>query len=161
MPALATQEDYELIIGPVAVEDEPRLEYMLEVASFVVVTVAPGLYQWMVWPIDDETGLPVDPGPVPKPAVVITCQVTSRLMSEPEGAAGPVAMERIGVVQTHYDTDWAVSSGLLPAGWQLMLKPWRLPDLASVRLVVPHPSEGSAFWQEDQQHWIVVGDPVP
>jgi hypothetical protein len=157
MPALATTDDYELLIAPVPDEDEPRLEYCLNVASYVVVTVAPLLYPWVVWPLDDA-GDPVDPGPVPPPAVMVTCQAASQLFANPEGSPGPVTMERIGLSLTRYGAPWDVTGGLLPAGWQIILKPWRLPDIAAVRLVVPHPSEewlgeGEEFW-----NWWVVED---
>ena len=132
MASLATAEDYQLLIGDVAADDDERLTFLLSVGSSVVVSVAPGLLPWWL----DETQ-----EPVPEPAVLVTCQVTSRLMADPDGGDGAVSMERIGWVQTAYDTNWATQSGLLPGGWRLMLKPWRAPELASVRLsvVLPHP----------------------
>jgi hypothetical protein len=158
MPALATVADYELLIAPVPDEDEPRLTILLDVASSAVVTVAPGLQPWISWPLDDE-GVPVDPGPVPPPAVLVTCQCAAGLMSDPEGSAGPVSSERVGLAQTHYETPWDRSLGLLPAGWQLLLQPWRCPELASVLLVVPHPSP-ARYWDRSWW-WEVVEDPTP
>jgi hypothetical protein len=154
VPALATQTDYELLIGPdpTPASDEARLAYMLEVASSVVVTVAPGLYPWLVWPLDDD-GVPVDPGPIPQNATLVTCQVASNLMSDPAGASGTVTMERVGLAQTHFTSDWTLTSGLLPASWRLLLKPWRFPDMASISLVVPHPSEGLLGMMGDEWWW--------
>jgi hypothetical protein len=153
MPALADQDDYELLIGPVDPADEPRLDFMLEVASSTVTTVAPGLYPYYVWPLDDQ-GIPADPGPVPDPAVYVTCQVASHYLADPGGGGGRVMMERVGLVQTHYDTTaWDPSTGTLPPGWQLMLKQWLPSSLASVPLVVPHPAEAALYrwWAWDQE----------
>ena len=158
MPPLATITDYELLIGPVAQTDDARLNYLLIVGSTVVASVATGALPWLYWdpanpPIDPDTGLPAtDPGPVPEPIVLVTCQVTAHLMDDPEGASGAVKMERVGWVSTEYDTQWAAQSGLLPAHWRLVLKPWRPPDLATARLTVEHPMEGWWWdWWLDQQ----------
>lgn len=151
MQPLATLADYELLIGPVDPSDEPRLDYLLLVASTVVTTVAPDLYSWL-------SG--VNTAPVPEPAVLVTCQVGARLLEQPTGSDGAVSMERIGWVQTAYTTSWSQASGLLPAGWQLMLKPWRPPDLASIRLSVPHPSEAllGGYGQDWWWPWDAVVD---
>jgi hypothetical protein len=161
MPPLATTDDYELLMGPVAPADEPRLAYLLGVSTAVVVVVAPGLMPWVQWPTDPITGLPVDPGPIPPPATLVTCQVAARLMDDPAGANGAITMERIGLVETQYQPDWSVANALLPTGWKLLLKPWRPPDLASVRLATPHPAEylmggyGGDWW------WPGLLDHVP
>lgn len=153
MPALATTDDYAMLIGPVPAEDEDRLVFMLDVSSAVVVSVAPGLNVWYAPPLDSD-GQPVDPGPVPPNAVLVTCQVASRLMADPDGGSGHVTMERIGLAQTHYDSDWTLASGLLPAGWQLLLKSWRPLPLESVLLRVPHPAES---WLETWDSWSGSG----
>lgn len=140
---LATEADYELLIGPVDPADDARLGYLLDVASSTVVTVAPLLGVWYFddWPLD-PVGTPIDPGPVPSPATLVTCQTAARYMAIPDGGGGPVTMERVGLAQTHYDTtSWDITVGMLPPGWQITLKRWRMPDFASVRLFVPHPSE--------------------
>jgi hypothetical protein len=56
MPPLATAADYELLVGPVAQEDRARLDVLLAVGSSVVVTVAPGLFGYLVWATDPDTG---------------------------------------------------------------------------------------------------------
>ena len=163
MQPLATPADYELLIGPVAPADEPKLEYLLAVSSSVVVSVAPGLLPWTVdpadWPLDPDTGLPIDPGPVPEPAVLVTCQTAATMMLNPTGGGSAVAMERIGLVETQYVATSDVY-GLLPAAWRQLLKPWRPPDMASVRLSVPHPTTygldgygGDWWWSGNQPVW--------
>ena len=162
MPPLATITDYELLIGPVAQTDVARVDYLLIVGSTVVASVATGALPWLYWdpnnpPIDPSTGLPMtDPGPVPEPVVLVTCQVTAKLVEDPEGAPGAISSERVGWVSTVYDTQWAAQSGLLPASWRLVLKPWRPPDLATVRLTVEHPMEG--WWS---YYWDDTPEPAP
>ena len=157
MQPLATIADYELLIGPVDPGDEPRLEYMLLVASAVVVGVAPGLMPWAMdptdWPLDPDTGAPVDPtggDPVPAPAVMVTCQVTANLMTDKTGTQGTVAMERVGLAETQYNAG-GDTYGLLPGAWHLTLKAWRQPWV-SLKLHVPHPSVGmhTYEWWWDQ-----------
>ena len=149
MQALATTDDYELLIGPVPAEDKPRLEYELDVASSVVAGVAPGVLPWYLYDSTDPDM--TDPGPVPKPVVMVTCQVTANLMASPAGGTGgAVTMERVGLVQTQYDT--SDTYGLLPASWKLTLKPWRTDaGLASVALAVNHPGQPLPvdWWQRD------------
>lgn len=137
---LATIDDYTLLIGPVGPGDEPRLEALLMVSSSVVVGVAPGLLPW--WTYDSSDPDAVDPGPVPEPAVLVTCQTASNMATNPAGAGGgAVQMERVGLAETTYAAStWDTTYGLLPAAWRLLLKPWRPPDLASVKLSVPHPA---------------------
>jgi hypothetical protein len=147
MEPLATKADYELLISPVSPDEEPRLDYLLIVGSTVVTTVAPGLYPWLAGEMDTV--------PVPEPAVLVTCQVTSRLMNDPEGGAGAVSMERIGLAITQYTTDWTLASGLLPGGWQIILKPWRPPSMASIKLHVPHPAEGLGGLLEYPVMWEI------
>jgi hypothetical protein len=159
MTPLATTEDYAKLIGPVPEGDEPRLETMLDVASSVVAQAAPGLLLWYNPPIDPDTGLPIDPGPVPAPATFVTCQVASGFMDDPTGSSGPVTMERVGLVETQYAAGTTGWDALLPAGWRLLLKPWTAPELASVKLVVPHPAEYFADgWGVD---WWASGEFVP
>jgi hypothetical protein len=153
MQALATIDDYELLIGPVSADDTERVTFLLGVGSSVVASVAPGVLPWVHY--DDTDPEAIDPGPVPDAVVLVTCQVTARLVAEPAGPDGAVSMERIGWVQTAYATNWSDSS-LLPEGWRLLLKPWRAPDLASLKLVVPHPLEyglggygGDWWWPGD------------
>ena len=156
MQALAEISDYELLIGPIDSDDEDRAEFLLGVASSVVAGVAPGVLPWIHYdPADPDA---IDPGPVPDPVVLVTCQCASRLLAEPAGADGAVSMERIGWVQTAYDTGWTTDSGLLPAGWRLLLTAWRAPDLASIRLSVPHPLEyGLGGYGGDWWLWELEG----
>ena len=128
MEALATVEDYEMLIGSVADSDEPRLEFMLRVASSVVVGVAPGLLPWTNGEAETE---------VPENAVLVTCQTASALMADPTGGSGAVSMERVGLVETQYAT--ADVEALLPVAWRQLLLPWRPPTMAAIKLVVPHP----------------------
>ena len=148
MQPLATTDDYELLIGPVPDEELPRLEYNLEVASSVVASVAPGVLPWYTYdPDDPELD---DPGPVPKPVVMVTCQTAASLMATPTGGSGAVTMERVGLVQTMY-AEGTDTYGILPAAWKLTLKPWRTDmGLASVKLTThdddPLPVD---WWQRD------------
>jgi hypothetical protein len=152
---LATIDDYTLLIGPVATADEPKVDYMLLVASSVVVGRASGLLPWWQYDpnaTDPDTGLPYpDPGAVPEPAVLVTCQTADLLVTSPRGVSGPVVMEKIGLAESQYATRTDPET-LLPVGWRSLLRPWRPPDLASVALTVPHPSEyryggyGADWW---------------
>jgi hypothetical protein len=138
MTTLATIEDYELLIAPVAAADLERVTYLLDVASSVVAGVAPGLLPWTHYDPDDPEA--VDPGPVPAPATLVTCQTTSRMVEEPTGGDGALTMERVGLVERGYQPTWESASGLLPSGWRVVLREWVAPAFASVRLSVPHPA---------------------
>jgi hypothetical protein len=163
---LATTDDYALLIGPVSADEEVRLEYLLLVASSVVATVAPGLVPWTSYDVTDPDA--VDPGPVPPPATLVTCQSAARLMANPTGSDGAVTQERVGMVETSYNTDWSVANAILPSGWRLMLKPWRPPDLAAIKLSVPHPAEylfgsgyGGDWWWLWSEGFLQEEEPAP
>jgi hypothetical protein len=170
--ALATETDYELLIGPVATGDEAKLDYMLMVASSLVVGVAPGLLSWWNYdpanpPLDPDTGLPLpDPFPAPEPAVLVTCQTAQNLMLPTGSTGGRIMMERVGEAATTYapvsDTEF-----LLPTAWRSLLRPWRAPEIASIRLSVPHPlmytrgGWGPDWWwtPDSDDDWIDWNDP--
>jgi hypothetical protein len=136
--ALAHLSDYEMLIGPVAATDEPKVDYLLLVASSVVAQAAPGLLPWAQGtpPLGSDG---ITPRPVPEPAVLVTCQTTSSLVANPTGRGGQVAMERVGTVAAQYAPNVHDLDGLLPTAWRKLLKPWRPPDVASIVLTVPHP----------------------
>jgi hypothetical protein len=169
MTALADLTDYELLIGPVATADEQKVDYMLLVASSVVASKATGLLPWWWWdpanpPLDDDGNPVPDPGPVPEPAVLVTCQTASNLITGGPGG-GAIQMERTGLAETTY-APAENAEGLLPVAWKTILKPWRPPDMATVRLVVPHPSEylrggyGADWWWPIDDN-LILPDPEP
>ena len=146
--ALATSDDYALLIGPVSPGGQGKLDYMLLVASSVVVGVAPGLLPW--WQYDPGDPESVDPGPVPPPAVLVTCQGASALMLSSTGVPGQVTMEKVGLAETEYSPN-SDAYGILPNAWRQLLRPWRYPEIASIKVTVPHPSEylagyGGQWW---------------
>ena len=145
MQALATIADYELLIGPVATADEPKITFLEMVATSVVVTHAPGLLPW-------ASGTPpvgadgITPLPVPEPAILVTCQTAANIEADPTGGGGKVQMERVGVTETSYAPGGDLDL-LLPVAWRRLLKPWRPPVMASIRMSVPHPMEyGMGGW---------------
>jgi hypothetical protein len=142
---LAQLSDYEMFFGDVPAANEPMVEFLLIVASSVVAQVAPGLLPW-------ATGAPpaqadgVTPQPVPHPAILVTCQTTNTIVTDPTGRQGKVQMERVGLIQAQFAPGGDVES-LLPVAWRRLLKPWRPPEMASVTLSVPHPMEyGMGGW---------------
>jgi hypothetical protein len=143
---LATLSDYELFYGDVATADEPKVNYLLIVASSVVGQAAPGLLPWCLGtPPPEADG--VTPRPVPEPAVLVTCQTTLTMFNDPAGTGGRVIMQRVGLVQSTFNPDVPDPDGLLPVAWRRLLKPWRAPVMASIPLTVPHPMEyGMGGW---------------
>jgi hypothetical protein len=148
VPPLATSDDYTLLVGPVPSGGEPKLDYMLLVASSVVAGVAPGLMPW--WTYDPTDPSQTDPGAVPPPAVLVTCQAANVLMLSPSGVPGPITMEKVGLAETQFSAT-ADAYGILPNAWKQLLRPWRYPEIGSICLTVPHPSEylgvyGAEWW---------------
>jgi len=145
--ALAQLSDYEMLIGPVATADQPKVDYLLLVASSVVAQAAPGLLPW-------AQGTPplaadgVTPRPVPEPAVLVTCQASAQMVADPSGHAGALAMERVGTTMQTYAPNSLSPDGLLPNAWRRLLKPWVAPMVASIRLTVPHPMAYGAYSEE-------------
>jgi hypothetical protein len=154
--SLASVADYELFIGPVLAADQPRLEALLPIASVVVYGKA---YLLLSQDIQDGTT------PIPQPATLVTCQVAANLMANPTGSAGIPAMERVGFVETQYEA--GSSDALLPAGWKELLKPWRLPEFASVGLSTHLPPVGYLsywwgwYWGDNPDPTDPFWDPQP
>jgi hypothetical protein len=142
---LAQLSDYEMLIAPVAAADEPKIDYLILVASSVVAQFAPGLMPWAQGtpPLESDG---VTPTPVPEPAVLVTCQTTSNIVNNPTGNGGRIQMQRVGFSAEQYAPGGDVD-GLLPVAWRRLLKPWRAPVMASIPLTVPHPMEyGMGGW---------------
>jgi hypothetical protein len=164
--ALAQLTDYEMLIGPVDTADEPKVDYLLLVASSVVAQAAPGLLPWAQGtpPLEADG---VTPAPVPEPAVLVTCQTTSSLVNDPMGKSGKLQMERVGTVAAQYAPNATDMDSLLPVAWRRLLKPWRAPDIAAIRLTVPHPMEWRNYYGGWGLSWLFPsvdvdanGDPI-
>jgi hypothetical protein len=167
--ALAQLSDYEMLIGPVSSADQPKVDYLLLVASSVVAQAAPGLLPWAQGtpPLGTDG---ITPRPVPEPAVLVTCQTTNQLVTDPSGHAGALAMERVGTVAQQYAPNAMSPDGLLPTAWRRLLKPWRAPEVASIPLTVPHPMAYGGNWEDwwwmeddvttDAQGNVTPPDPV-
>jgi hypothetical protein len=143
---LATQADYEELIGPspTPAENVARLAVYLAVAAVIVYGKA---YLLLTSDIQDGTT------PIPKSATLITCQVASALMANPGGIAA-VTMERVGYAETQYSPD---NDPVLPGYWREALKPWRLPDFAAIKLHQHVPPVGYLqYWWDS---WFSDLDP--
>jgi hypothetical protein len=94
--------------------------------------------------------------------------VTANAMRNDGGNPGAITMERVGQAITQYQIGgWDYAEGLLPNGWRVILKPWRYPELASVRLeaLVPamslDPFAWPGWWPEFELPWWPDGPDWP